>query len=60
VRAHRDAAVLALRLARKRVDDLSTDLARYAGIDTSARRLVQVLACFGPIITALEHLLPDE
>jgi hypothetical protein len=56
--ADRDAALLALEVARARVDDLTVNLARHAGIDTQARRMVQVLACFGPVLSAIEYLIP--
>jgi hypothetical protein len=54
--ARRDAAVLALHQAHRRIDDLTLDLAKRAGVDTGARRLIQVLACFAPVLRALEHL----
>jgi hypothetical protein len=57
--ARRDAAVLAIHTARSRVDELTVEFARHAGIDTNARRLVRVLSCLGPILTALEHLVPE-
>jgi hypothetical protein len=57
--ARRDLAVLALHAARARVDELTADFARHAGIDTSARRLVQVLGCFAPLLRAVEALVPD-
>ncbi len=57
--ARRDTAVLALRLAQQKVEDLTVDLARHAGIDRDARRMVQILACFAPIISAIEHALPE-
>jgi hypothetical protein len=55
----RDAAVLALRLAHKRIDDLTIELAKRAGVDSGARRTIQVLACFEPVLTAIEHVLPE-
>jgi hypothetical protein len=57
--ARRDAAVLALHTARTKVDDLTVDYARHAGIDTNARRSVQILACFSPVLAAIECLLPE-
>jgi hypothetical protein len=57
--ARRDAAVLSLRAAQQRVDDLTVDLARHAGIDRNARRMVQLLGCFAPIISAIELALPE-
>jgi hypothetical protein len=54
----RDVAGLALHLARTRVDDLTVAYARRAGLDTNARRMIEVLACFGPVLTAIESLVP--
>jgi hypothetical protein len=59
VGARRDAAVLALHLARTRVDDLTFELARRAGVDTGVRRMIEVLSCLGPVLTAIESLIPE-
>jgi hypothetical protein len=58
--ARRDVAVLTLRAAQQRVDDLTVELARHDVADHHTRRMVQILACFGPIISAIELVLPEE
>jgi hypothetical protein len=55
--ARRDLAVLSLHQARARIDDLTLDMAKRAGVDTTARRIISVLACFTPVLTALECLV---
>ncbi len=57
--ARRDAAILSLRLAQKKVEDLIVELARHAGVDREARRMIQVLGCFAPLISAIEQVVPE-
>jgi hypothetical protein len=54
---HRAAAVLAVRLARKRTDALTVTLATRP--DANARRMIEVLGCVEPLLVAVENLLPE-
>ena len=57
--ARRDAAALALHLARTRVDDMVVHYAKRTGLDPHARAIVQIMACFSPVLTAIENLVPE-
>jgi hypothetical protein len=57
--ARRDAAVLALVQARARLDLATRVLTRRARWSPGARRLLAVLDVVRPLVTALEHLLPE-
>jgi hypothetical protein len=51
--------VLSLHVAQEKVDTLTAELARDADGDGNARRMVQIMACFGPLIAAISHALPE-
>ena len=56
--ARRDLALARLRAAKQQIEELTVELARRMG-DPNAQRMVHILACFGPIIAAIEHTLPE-
>lgn len=54
-KAQRDAAVLSIALATKR-EDLRIELASRGGVDTMARRSLQILMVVEPMLAAMRFL----